>query len=110
MRTPKNTNYQLDSFIKITRTAATTTVTSRDIRIGADRPITHEITHITKRAETDPMKTNQRLWDMARIAPIKNVLSPISMLMIIRNVFRNPDSQDSFFVAVFVSFRVICIY
>ena len=47
-----------------------------------------EITHMTTRAETEPISTIHLLLFIARMAPIKNVLSPISMLRIIANVLR----------------------
>lgn len=77
-----------------TRTEATTTVISLDMRIGADSPMRHEMTHMTMSAATEPRSTNHLLLFIARMAPIKNVLSPISMLRIIANVFTKPETQD----------------
>ena len=78
---------------KGTRTEATTTESSRDMRIGAARPIAQDITHITTRASTEPRNTSHRLWVMARIAPIKKVLSPISILRIIMLVLEKPANH-----------------
>lgn len=92
--TPKNTNYGSRSVCADTRTEATITLISRDIRMGAERPMRQEITHMTTSAATEPISTIHLLLFIARIAPIKNVLSPISMLRIMANVLRKPDSQD----------------
>ena len=56
----------------------------------------HEMKHMTTSAETDPMKTSHRLCDIARMAAMKKVLSPISMLRIMRNVFTNPENHPLF--------------
>lgn len=100
IRTPKKTNYPSQVRGRGTRTAAITTVTSRDTRIGADRPMIQEMRHMKTSAETDPTKTSHRLCDIARMAPMKKVLSPISMLRIIRNVFMNPETHPLFLLAL----------
>ena len=108
MRTPKNTNYAEGTFTKgDTRTAATTTESSRDMRIGAARPMAQEITHITTKARTEPRNTSHRLCVMARIAPIKNVLSPISILRIMMLVLENPANH---LFDLSLAETLVCVY